>query len=74
MVDLAYPYGASDEAVRGDARRAGYRMAFFSAHAAGSNDRVPALARVPIRGQDDRRAFKVRIEPGFRRIFDQVRT
>ena len=71
-VDLAYPYGASDEAVRDDARRAGYRMA-FSAHAAGSSDRF-ALARVPIRGQDDRRAFKVRIEPGFRRVFDEVRT
>ncbi len=69
-VDLAYPYGASDEAVRGDARRAGYRMA-FSAHAAGSNDRF-ALARVPdswpgrpqgVQGQD-RARFPARLRPG----------
>ncbi|MEI8104281.1 MAG: polysaccharide deacetylase family protein [Actinomycetes bacterium] len=67
VYDLAYPYGLSDASVRDAARAAGYRMA-FAATAELTSDRF-RLPRVVVRGQEGRKAFRIRIEPGFRSLF-----
>ena len=68
VLDLAYPFGAHDEGVRASARRAGFRTGF-----AAERDNLGgpyAIPRVPVRGQEGRRAFTVKIDPGFRRLFE----
>lgn len=68
VLDLAYPYGASNVTVRESARRTGHRMA-FAASASGSTDRF-ALPRHAVRGQEGRRAFTIKIDSELRRIFE----
>jgi peptidoglycan/xylan/chitin deacetylase (PgdA/CDA1 family) len=65
--DLAYPFGLHNEQVAAAARDAGYRMAF----AAGAVDTpgVFALPRRPIRGQESRTAFRIKIDEDYGDIF-----
>lgn len=65
--DLAYPYGLCDAAVQDAARAAGHRMAF--AATAGQSEDHFRLPRMVVRGQEGRRAFRLRIEPEVRALF-----
>jgi peptidoglycan/xylan/chitin deacetylase (PgdA/CDA1 family) len=67
VVELAYPYGLHDAAVRGDAREAGYRLAFT----AGRSEAAGHLAvpRRTVRGQESRMAFKIGLDAELRRAF-----
>ena len=58
VVDLAYPYGFDDQAVRADVKAAGYRLAFTMAH---TNNSDPShLSRRPIRGTDSLPVFRLK--------------
>jgi peptidoglycan/xylan/chitin deacetylase (PgdA/CDA1 family) len=57
VVDLAYPYGRNDAAVRRDAERAGYRMAFAAAN--GTTHRFD-LPRWPISAEDSLEMFRLK--------------
>jgi peptidoglycan/xylan/chitin deacetylase (PgdA/CDA1 family) len=60
--DLAYPYGAYDERVRGLAAQAGYRSACsVRIGLSGDSDDSLALARVPISGTDSLADFVCRL-------------
>jgi len=58
VVDLAYPYGFDDQAVRADVRAAGYRMAFTMGPA--TRTEPFHLPRRPIRGTDSLSVFRVK--------------
>jgi peptidoglycan/xylan/chitin deacetylase (PgdA/CDA1 family) len=58
ILDLAYPHGLHDAAVRRDAERAGYRMAFTTGYE-GRSSRFQ-LPRWPVRGDDSLEAFRVK--------------
>lgn len=58
VIDLAYPYGACNQAVRDDASRAGYRTAFLMGRS-GHIDRLQ-LPRRPIRGDEGMSIFRLK--------------
>ena len=61
VVELAYPFGYHDAAVRRDTAAAGYELAFTSSGAA-TGDSLQ-LPRRPIRSEDGRLAFRAKTEP-----------
>jgi peptidoglycan/xylan/chitin deacetylase (PgdA/CDA1 family) len=67
VLDLAYPYGAANDAVREAARGTGHRMAFGVDR--GHSGGLYALSRLAIRGQEGRRAFTVKTDPELGRPF-----
>jgi peptidoglycan/xylan/chitin deacetylase (PgdA/CDA1 family) len=58
LLDLAYPHGASDAAVRRDAEFAGYRMAFAAGWVVGTNRFQ--LSRRRVRGDDSLSVFRMK--------------
>ncbi len=71
VLELAYPYGLSDPAVREDARVAGYQMAFTAS--GGNVGDWFQLPRRPIRGKDGAIIFRLKTSPrseGFYRAGD----
>jgi peptidoglycan/xylan/chitin deacetylase (PgdA/CDA1 family) len=67
VLDLAYPYGGTDAAVRRDVEQAGYRMAF----AAGDRCAVGRfqLPRRPISGDDSLEIFRIKTSAWSNRLY-----
>ncbi|MDQ6721292.1 MAG: polysaccharide deacetylase family protein [Candidatus Dormibacteraeota bacterium] len=64
---LAYPFGLSDDAVRHDAKQAGYSLA-FTASPGRFNDRYQ-LPRHQINGGDNLRVFRMKTSGWFDRLY-----